>query len=218
MTPSPIQMVFLDFDGVIIESAIVKKKAYCELFEIFPGHQEAIRAYQETRGGLPRRRQFQEIYARILGRELSAAQEDDLVRRYVDLMMEGVRRAPFVAGAEAFLRDSHERFDLYLVSATPEAELFRIVRERGLEAYFRKIYGSPPAKAEILEAILRETGCSAGEAVFVGDYPTDREAAEAVGVPFIARLGSVPEMENCAVKIGDLTELPGLLNGMFSRR
>ncbi len=218
MTPGPIQMVFLDFDGVIIESAIVKKKAYRDLFEIFPGHREAIREYQETRGGLPRRRQFQEIYARILGRELSAAQEDDLVKRYVDLMTEGVMRAPFVTGAEAFLRDFHERLDLYLVSATPEAELLRTVRERGLEKYFRKIYGSPPAKAEILGAILRETGRSGGEAVFVGDYPTDREAAEAVGVPFIARLGSVPEMENCAVKIQDLTELPGLLNGKFSPR
>ncbi|MEE9255784.1 MAG: HAD hydrolase-like protein [bacterium] len=216
MTSSSVQMVCLDFDGVILESAIVKKKAYRKLFEMFPGHREAIEAYQEKNGGLPRRRQFREIYDRILRRDHSPEQVDELESRYVDLMLEGVLKAPFVAGAEEFLRDFHGRVDLYLVSATPEVELLRVVRERGLERYFKRIFGSPPAKAEILETILREAGRRPDEAVFVGDYPTDREAAEAAGVPFIARLGSVPEMEKCPVRIRDLTELPGLLSGMFS--
>lgn len=213
MKSRSIQMVLLDFDGVIIESAIIKKNAYRKLFEIFPGHEKAIQAYQETRGGIPRRQQFEEIYARVLRRTLSLEQKDDLEKRYVGLMLEEVMKAPFVEGAMEFLRDFHERLELYLVSATPEAELLRTVNSHGLEPYFRKIYGSPPAKAEILDRIFRETGRRPDEAVFIGDYPTDREAAEAAGVPFIARLGSVPEMEKCDVKIRDLSELPALLNG-----
>ncbi len=218
MMSSSVQMVFLDFDGVVIESAIVKKNAYRKMFEIFPDHREEIETYQKTHGGLPRRRQFQEIFSQILGQDLSPEQMDEMEERYVELMLEGVLKAPFVPGAEEFLRDFHQRVDLYLVSATPDGELRHIVRERGLEHYFRKIYGSPPAKAEILRAILRETERRPDEAVFVGDYSSDREAAEEVGVPFIARLGSAPEMEICENKIHDLTELPTLISEMFSLR
>jgi phosphoglycolate phosphatase-like HAD superfamily hydrolase len=216
MKSNSVQVVFLDFDGIVIESAIVKKNAYRKMFEIFPDHRKSIETYQKIHGGLPRRRQFQEIYSQILGQDLSTKQLDELVGRYVELMLKGVLEAPFVPGAEKFLRDFHQRVELYLVSATPDEELRYIVRERGLERYFRKIYGSPPAKAEILEAILRETGYRPDEAVFVGDYPSDREAAEEVGLPFIARLGSAQEMENCENKIHDLTELSGQLNEMFS--
>ena len=120
MNPRSLRIVFLDFDGVIIESAIVKKKAYRKLFEIFPGHRKEIETYQEKRGGLPRRRQFEEIHDRILGRKISVEETDDLERKYVALMLEEVLKAPFVTDAEEFLRDFQDRLDLYLVSATPE--------------------------------------------------------------------------------------------------
>ena len=76
-------MVCLDFDGVILESAIVKKDAYRKLFEVFVDHREQIEAYQAENGGLPRRRQFVEIFDQIMGQPLKAEQVDDLERRYV---------------------------------------------------------------------------------------------------------------------------------------
>lgn len=213
---NPLQMVCLDFDGVILESAIVKKDAYRKLFEVFVDHREQIEAYQAENGGLPRRRQFVEIFDQIMGQPLKAEQVDDLERRYVGLMLEGVVQAPFVEGAETFIRDFSQRTDLYVVSATPEDELLHIVQSRGLEPFFQDIWGSPMTKMEILQTLCRKKRVHPAEAVFVGDYPTDREAAEAIGMPFIARLGSVPEMEACAFKIQDLRELPGLLKEMFS--
>ena len=59
-----------------------------------------------------------------------------------------------------------------------------MLRERRLEAYFTGIHGSPPAKAQVLERIMRDAGVEAENALMVGDAVTDRDAAEHVGALF----------------------------------
>ena len=207
--------IVFDFDGVIIESVGIKKQSYRQLFEEeFSGHLGKILAYQESRGGVTRRRQFEEIYESILREEPGPGRVDALEERYVGLMFERVISASLVPGAFDFLEKFHQRIDLFVASTTPEDELNHIVRERGLASFFKDVYGAPMRKAEALGLIARRVGCAPGEIVFIGDYPTDREAAESAGVPFIARLGSTDEMENCPEKVRDLTELAALLERM----
>ena len=211
-----IRAVILDFDGVIVESAGIKKRAYRQLFEEeFSEHLDPILEYQESLGGLPRRRQFEEIYARILREKMPPGRVDELEARYVHLMLERVMDAPFVPGAMEFLEAFHRKHHLYIASATPEEELSQIVRERALERFFRNVYGSPMNKTQILRLIAKNSRFAPGEMVFIGDYPTDRDAADEAGVPFIARLGSTAEMEKCPNQIQDLTELPALLRSMY---
>ena len=64
---SGIKTLVLDFDGVVIESAGIKKEAYRQMFEEeFPENLVAILMYQERSGGVTRRRQFEDIYEQIL--------------------------------------------------------------------------------------------------------------------------------------------------------
>ena len=210
-----LRAIVFDFDGVIIESADIKKQSYRQLFEEeFPDHIDEILAYQESRGGVTRRRQFEEIHENILREKPAPGRIDTLEERYVGLMFERVLSAPLVPGALEFLEKFHRRIDLFVASATPEDELNHIVRERGLAIFFKDVYGFPMQKSKVLGLIAGRVGCAPGEIVFIGDYPTDREAAESAGVPFIARLGSISEMEKCAEKIMDLTELADLLERM----
>ncbi len=215
MASLKLRAIVFDFDGVIIESAGIKKESYRKLFEEeFPDHLDEILTYQESRGGVTRRQQFEEIHENILHEKPAPGRVNALEERYVGLMFDRVLSAPLVAGALEFLEKFHRRTDLFVASATPEDELSHIIRERRLAPFFKDVYGSPTPKAEVLKLIAGRVGCATGELIFIGDYPTDREAAEAAGVPFIARLGSIDELEKCAEKIKDLTELADLLERM----
>ncbi len=212
---SGIKTLVLDFDGVVIESAGIKKEAYRQMFEEeFPQNLAAILEYQERSGGVTRRLQFEEIFEQILRETPPKGRIDELERRYVSLMLSRVVAAPFVPGAREFLEESRGRREVFVASATPEDELRQIVRDRGVEELFRDVYGSPMTKIEILGMISRRTGSAPGEMAFVGDFPTDRDAAEAAGVHFIARLGSAEEMEESPIRIRDLTELSAALEGI----
>ena len=212
---SAVKTLVLDFDGVVIESAGIKKEAYRQLFEEeFPENLPAILGYQERSGGVTRRHQFEDIYEQILRETPAKGRIDELERRYVNLMFSRVIAAPFVPGAQEFLEESRGRREVYVASATPEDELRHIVQERGIEDLFRDVYGSPMTKLEILGMISRRTRSAPGEMAFVGDFPTDRDAAEAAGVHFIARLGSAEEMEDSPIRIRDLTGLSAALDGI----
>jgi phosphoglycolate phosphatase-like HAD superfamily hydrolase len=219
MTPLNFRVIIFDFDGVIIESAGIKKESYRQLFEEeFPEHLHQILAYQETWGGLPRRRQFEEIYEKILNEEPPRGRVSELEASYVSRMLSRVVAAPLVPGVLEFLEAHHGQGIFFIASATPEDELHHIVRERGLNRFFVDVYGSPMRKAETLRLIGRKTGAAPGDMVFVGDYPTDRDAAAEVGIPFVARLGSITEMNNCPHQLNDLTELTAVLEGMGASR
>ena len=209
------RVVVFDFDGVVIESAGIKKESYRQLFEEeFPEYLLKILSYQEFNGGLPRRRQFEEIYEKILKEHPPRGRVGELEASYVSRMMSQVVAAPLVAGALEFLEAHQGQADFFIASATPEDELQHVGREFGLGRYFVDVYGSPMRKAEILGMIGRKTGAAPGEMVFVGDYPTDRDAAAEMEIPFVARLGSSEEMENCPHQVKDITELAAVLESM----
>ncbi|MEE9275168.1 MAG: HAD family hydrolase, partial [bacterium] len=179
-------------------------------------HREAIRAYQETNMGLPRRIQILHVHREILGRDVSEAELEGLCARYGDLVTERVLRAPFVAGAREFLEAHHKICPLYLASATPEEELRQIAGARGIEGYFQEIFGAPRPKADILREIQKTEGLGPGEMVFVGDALSDMEAAREANVPFVARLGESGGLEDAPRRIRDLRELPALLERLFA--
>jgi phosphoglycolate phosphatase-like HAD superfamily hydrolase len=212
-----VRVVVLDFDGVILESSRIKAEAYEALFQGFTIHQEAIRSYQRENGGLPRKVQIAHVHGAILGRALSEVELDAWCGRYSSLVFDRVMRAPFVAGALEFLREQRSGCCLYLASATPEEELRMVVRERGIEPFFRDVRGAPRRKADILRDIRDSEACAKGEMVFVGDSTSDREAAQEAGVPFIARLGDVPGLEDAPCWIRDLRDLPARLKELSAQ-
>ncbi len=186
MTSFPEAIIF-DFDGVILESADIKTRAFRELFASHPDQLEAIVAYHEANAGVSRFLKFRHIHARILGRPLGAEEEHALGERFADLVVEEVIRCPFVPGAPELLKAYAGELPLFLASGTPEGELHRLVEARNLSGFFRGVYGSPKGKADIIAEILAVTGKPRTALVFVGDGWSDYEAAKAAGVAFIGR-------------------------------
>ncbi len=187
------RLVILDFDGVILESVSVKTEAFRTLFSTEPDHVDEIVAFHLKNGGMSRFDKFHYIYKNILKKKLDQVTFDMLSEKFSALVFQAVINVPFVPGAEEFLKKYRSAISLYVVSATPEQELKEIIQERNLTSCFRDVYGAPRKKAECIGEILRKSGISASDALFVGDALNDLAAAQSSGVKFIGRVGEGEE-------------------------
>ena len=210
-----IKAVIFDLDGVMIESAEIKTRAFESLFAEYPDKVGEIVDYHKRNAGISRYLKFRYFYENILGQELSLTKEAELGERFSRIVLKEILKVPFVPGALEFLNRNKERYYFFVASGTPEEELKDIVSHRKLGHFFREIYGTPKQKAKIIEDILARHSFERKEVVFVGDAESDWVAAEKVGVPFIARIS--PEnhqLQDCQWKINDLTELDTILENI----
>ncbi|WP_240454100.1 HAD family hydrolase [Halomonas sp. NO4] len=182
----PDTALVFDFDGVILDSARLKRQAFADLYAEEPEEQRRdVVAYLERRGGQPREVKFRHIEGRILGREAGDARIQALCRRFKARVEQRLLEAPAIPGALAFLERWAERVPLYLLSATPETELQAITAQRGLDRYFLEVIGAPPDKVTGLRNLLVRRDHAPGATVMIGDSYNDYRAARSNGTAFI---------------------------------
>ncbi len=210
-----IKVIIFDFDGVLAESVDVKTRAFAELFK--PEGAAAVKkivGYHLRHTGVSRFEKFRYIYGKILKRPLSGKEFGLLCRKFSCLVTDEVIKAPYVKGAGAFLKKFHKKYDIFVASATPQREMRHIIKRRAMAPYFKKVYGSPRSKEDIVRMAIKESGVSPSEAVYIGDAGSDYSAAAANGVKFIARLGGAkaPLKNAPCPKIKDLRNLKCILD------
>lgn len=204
-----IQAIILDFDGVIVESADIKTRAFRKLFEdIYPNIIEEIVQHHIDNMGISRYEKFRFIYNHIVGMPLSADEEKQLGERFSAIVLDEVLQAPFVPGVKNFLKLYSYTHKLFVASGTPEYELLNIIKGRELTSYFHEIHGSPKDKVFIINKISSRYGYLPTEVVLIGDATSDLKAACQTGIQFIARIdGQNSELSKCRYKIRDFTAL-----------
>ena len=205
------EAVIFDFDGVIVESADIKTRAFIALYEEHgTAAVAAAVAHHQANGGISRRKKIRHIHREHLGVRLSEDALEALCRRFSSLVEAAVVDCPAVAGAERFLAAHHRRLPLFVVSGTPHEELLRIVDRRHLARYFAGVFGSPPEKPPTIRAILRQHRLAAETVLFVGDARTDHDAAAETGLRFIGRVapGTANPFPAGTAIVADLTALP----------
>ena len=98
-----IKAIIFDFDGVILESAEIKTRAFRKLFEPnYPDKVEAIVDYHCNNMGISRYLKFGYIFENILHLSLSKELEEELGQRFSEIVFEEILNAPFVPGAVSF--------------------------------------------------------------------------------------------------------------------
>lgn len=190
MQPESVQAIIFDFDGVLVESADIKTRAFADLYASCG--EDVVRqivAYHLAHAGQSRYLKFRYCQEHILGGPpLTGAEESELDRRFSRLVVEQVVTAPAVAGAEALLRRWRGTVPLFVASATPQEELHVILDRRGMQDWFTGAYGAPSTKTAIIGNIIARHGFEPGRVVVIGDAMSDYEGAAANHALFLGRV------------------------------
>nr|WP_319375377.1 HAD-IA family hydrolase [uncultured Methanoregula sp.] len=209
--------IILDFDGVVVESVAIKTEAFRELFSFSPEHVAEIENFHLQNGGMSRYDKFEYIYRNILNERLTDEKKEELSERFSMLVMQKVIKAPFVYGAEIFIKKYSQKTSLFIVSATPQTELEQILLGKGIISFFKKVYGSPVKKQDHIRNIISQSQNDPSSVLFVGDAINDWRAANECHINFIARDNSetkkmflnLPNVEKIVSDLHELSEYLG---------
>jgi phosphoglycolate phosphatase len=176
-----IRAVVFDFDGTLVDSNPVKRRAYEGLF---PGLAvETARAVAAEWEGRSRYETVREL-ARRAGLEDGSVEAG--VLEYGRRTSAGVAAAAELPGATELLGELSGAREVYLSSMTPREPLAAEVERRGWGGWFREISGYPEGKGQFLDRLLGERGFTACELLCVGDGPEEEAEARARGIAFHA--------------------------------
>ena len=180
-------VVFWDFDGVIKESVAIKADAFRTLFLPHgPELAERVRTHHLANGGVSRYAKLP-VYLSWAGLAAGEAQVADYAERYSRIVEEAVIAAAWVPGAPQALAARRNGQSFVLVSATPQAELERILLRLGIRERFARVVGAPTPKHEGIGDALEALGAAPESAVMIGDSPEDYAAAHRMGIAFLLR-------------------------------
>ncbi len=181
------RLLFWDFDGVIKESVDIKTEAFVRLFQSFGSETtDRIRRHHLDNGGMSR---FEKIplYLSWAGVHPTKEHVTNYCDRFGQQVLQSVIESPWVPGVEEYLRRNPLRQIFVLVSATPQAELEKVLTAINLTSCFTAVFGAPTSKSSAIRLILSQRQIRPNECLMIGDSQTDLDAAAANQVPFLLR-------------------------------
>jgi phosphoglycolate phosphatase-like HAD superfamily hydrolase len=172
--------VAFDFDGTLVRSNRLKKACLYEVTKDLDGAGETLDTMH--REGLKGDRYdiFLELCRRLGLDDRSVVEH--LTDAYSACCYERLVICDEVPGASSLLIRLKERnIPAYIVSATPQQDLQRVIRDRGMSKYFVEVLGRPVAKSQHLRNVLADQDLRSEELLMVGDGVDDVAAANEVG-------------------------------------
>jgi len=184
-----IRTIIFDFDGVLCESVSIKTDAFYELYLPYGEDiAQKVKEHHMANGGMSRFDKFEYYEKTFLKKNtLSEARMKTLSKDFSKLVMQKVIQAPFVKGAEDFLKNHSKAYQCFIVSATPMEEMLEIAKEKQITPYFQEIFGSPKNKIEWCKYIIDTYHINVKETLFIGDAQSDYKAAKFHGMHFLLR-------------------------------
>lgn len=208
-----IKAIIFDFDGVIVDSVNVKTEAFAELYRPHGTDiEEKVINHHLNNGGMSRFEKFKIYHEEFLDKEISETEVNQLADEFSKLVIEKVINAPYIKGAHKFLKTYFKEYDFYISSGTPTDEIKKITASRGIDSYFKGIFGSPRKKEDHVKEIMENNNYDKEEVVFIGDASSDRKAARKNGVNFIGVLNENIDFSDERYTVNNLEELKPLLN------
>ena len=210
-----IKAIIFDFDGVISESVNIKTESFKTIYSEY-GNQivKKVVNHHLSHGGISRYEKFKLYHKIFLGRALNKCQIEELSNKFSELVVQKVIDAPYVPGAIEFIKQNYKYYEFYISTGTPQDEIIEILYKKGINNYFKYVYGSPMKKIDHVKTIMSQNNYNNNEIVFIGDADTDILAAKENEISIIFR---THESSKCInnylrlVKIDDLNNLDDVL-------
>lgn len=185
MIPRP-AFVFLDFDGVIMDSMGLKLESYCHAFEGCGFGREAIRKLQLASAGLSRYKTIPLMYESLAGEPMPEDLYQACLARFNAHDDASRGRMALKQGTPEFLEAARAMdLPLAIITGTPQEVIDRTIDHFSLRPHFVRVCGAPGSKLQHLERLLGEFKLDPARCLFAGDAIKDQEAAVAAGIPFV---------------------------------
>ena len=179
--------IIFDFDGVIINSHKVKTSAFHHIFKTYGGR-KAISAqnYHLKNIGKSRFLKFQFILKNIIRKKFNKNDLlilDNKFDSYVNKRIQKLKPSEYLC---QFLKKNYKRHNLYISTGTPQEKISKILDNKNLKKYFKKIYGSPKTKLMHIKQIKKNNNKN----LFIGDSMEDINAARISKIQFLLKINS----------------------------
>lgn len=193
---SEYDVLIFDCDGVIFDSNRLKIEAMKTALEEQGSYSlkevEICVAYFSNNFGMSRNHHVHHFVSELL--ELSAGSQQhafaSILQSYTDRCYDLYMKSALTPGFIELM--DKVSVPCFVVSGSLEEELIRVFSARGIEHYFKGIYGSPKRKTEIVEGICGNYPFE--NIIMVGDAVSDFNAATDNGIDFLfyAPFSNVP--------------------------
>lgn len=175
--------VILDCDGVIFDSNPLKIKALKKALQTFPEDDvEHAVSYMKKNFGKGRIDIFTHFIRNYTSQDLHQTLPE-ILKNYGLECEKLYQSASFTQGFHEFVEKVSKQAELFIASGNAEDELQRAFQKRGIEHYFKGVYGSPRKKTEVLLELSKNQPKE--DFVMIGDAYADYCAAENAKIAFI---------------------------------
>ncbi len=194
-----VKCIVFDFDGVLIDSNVIKRNAYFMIFSPIGSTEQIIKKVLVKKYGGDRYQIIGHIIDELSvnGFLYKGCDREVMLQHYTGqynkICEEYAVSCSEIKGVSKILPRLAGHYALYINSATPQAPLRRIVSRRGWGGYFRGVFGRPCTKIENLRKTLKFEEIINEDMLFIGDDHRDLEAAAQCGCRFV---GMVHETSN----------------------
>ena len=119
------KLILWDFDGVIIESNVVREKGFWEIFKGRSNQEiEKLIEFHRLNGGLSRYVKIRYFFETIVGRSISEKEIARLADEFSSIMRKELTKKEYlIAETVDFIRSVRSTVEMHIVSGSDQAEL-----------------------------------------------------------------------------------------------
>ena len=166
--------IIFDFDDTLIISGEIKFNAFFKVFSSFLIEKKIIENILKE---FPELNRYDTI-SKIIKQSKLDINNTLISDMYSDLVKKEILNANSLEFTEIILDKLFQlKIEIYLSSNTPEVLLTDIIKEKGWDKYFIKIFGYPSNKIDSLSNIIKSTGYNLDSYLVVGDGLSDKLSA-----------------------------------------
>jgi phosphoglycolate phosphatase-like HAD superfamily hydrolase len=185
--PGRFDVMFWDFDGVLLNSNEVRDRGFTEVLKDYPAHEvAALLDFHHQNGGLSRYVKFRYFFETIRKETLTDEKLQQLASSF-SLFNRRLLVNPelLIGDSMNFVRKHFQACRMHIVSGSDENELRYLCEQLQIEKYFRSIHGSPKLKEHLIREVIDQNAYDLVRCVLIGDSVNDFDAAQKNHVHFI---------------------------------
>ena len=181
-----INVLFWDFDGVLMNSNSVRDKGFELVLAEYPKDQvKQLMDFHHANGGLSRYVKFRYFFEEVRGEEITDEEVQVWASKFSEIMLNNlINKNLLIQETNDFVKANHQNYNMHIVSGSDGNELRAICKGVGITKFFNSIEGSPTPKIELVSNILKKEGYSPSECGLIGDSVNDYEAARINKISF----------------------------------